>query len=124
MRRKKIKKLMKLFLAMLLAFSMAACGGKPSTDEAGTYTAGTYTGTAKGNNGDVTVEVVLSSEKIESVTVTDHAETPGLSDGPIADIPAAIVESQSLNIDVVSGATITSEAMIDAVAEALEKAGL
>lgn len=119
-----MKKLMKVFLALMLVFSMAACGTQNTpSDNAGIYTAGTYTGTAKGNNGDVTVEVVLSAEKIESVTVTAHEETAGLSDGPIADIPAAIVETQSLNIDAVSGATNTSNAILEAVKAALTEAG-
>ena len=110
-----MKKLVKLFLALLMAVSFTACAGKPATDESGIYTAGTYTGSAKGNNGDVTVEVVLSADRIESVTVTNHQETPGLSDGPIADIPEAIVNNQSLNIDAVSGATNTSNGILDAV---------
>lgn len=118
-----MKKLVKLFLALLMAVSFTACAGKPATDESGIYTAGTYTGSAKGNNGDVTVEVVLSADRIESVNVTNHQETPGLSDGPIADIPEAIVNNQSLNIDAVSGATNTSNAILDAVKAALTAAG-
>ena len=118
-----MKKLFKMFLALMMAFTMAACGAPDNSGDTGVYTAGTYTGTANGNNGDVTGEVVLSTDKIESVTVTNHQETPGLSDGPITDIPAAIVENQSLNIDAVSGATNTSNAILEAVKSALTAAG-
>lgn len=93
----------------------------------GTYTAGTYTGTAKGHNGDVVVEVVFSENAIDSVTVMAHAETLGLGYGvpnaPIDTFPGKIVESQSLAIDVVTNATVTSSAVINAVADAAAQAG-
>lgn len=62
-----------------------------TTEEAGAaaevmYQPGTYTGT--GNNGPVTLEVVVSADAIESVTVTEHGETPGISDPAIEKHPA------------------------------------
>lgn len=118
-----MKKLLKMTLALLMAVTMAACSNNSEPVTEGTYTAGTYTGTAQGNNGEVTVEVTLSADKIEKVEVTEHKETAGISDTPIAEIPAAIVELQSLNIDTVTGATNTSNAILDAVKAALEEAG-
>lgn len=93
-----------------------------STNTAG-YTAGTYTASAKGNNGDVTVEVVFSDSAIESVTVKEHAETPGISDGALKKIPAEIVSQQSLNIDAVTGATNTSKAILEAAEDCVAQAG-
>lgn len=87
------------------------------------YTAGTYTSSAKGSNGMVTVEVTLSDSEIASVTVKDHVETYGIGDPALEQIPVAIVEYQSLAIDVVSGATLTSKAIIAAVADCVEQAG-
>ncbi len=55
------------------------------------HTAGTYTASANGNNGPVTVEVDFSDSAITAVRVTEHAETAGISDTPIERIPAAIV---------------------------------
>ena len=109
-----MKKIIKLVLAMALAMSLIACGGSSNT----------VTGVATGNNGDVVVEVTLDGEKIENVVVKEHKETPGLSDGPINTIPALIVENQSINIEVVSGATNTSNAILNAVKAALTEAGL
>ena len=60
---------------------------------------------------------------MEKVEVTEHKESAGISDAAIADIPASIVESQSLNVDTVSGATHTSDAILDAVKAALTEAG-
>ena len=89
----------------------------------GSYTPGTYTGVGPGKNGDITVEVTVSENAIQSVTVVKHDETPGLSDGAIADIPAKIVAAQSLAVDAVSGATVSSEGIVAAVADAVTKAG-
>lgn len=100
---------------------LAACGN--GTSNASGWKAGTYTASAKGINGDVTVEVVLSETKIESVKVVDHQETPGVSDGAIEKIPQAIVETQGLGVDIVSGASYTSNAIIEAVTLALKEAG-
>ena len=87
------------------------------------YKAGTYTGKAAGKNGDITVEVTVSDDAITEVKVTDHQETAGISDPAISDIPDAIVKNQSLGIDAVSGATITSNAILTAVEAALTEAG-
>ena len=89
----------------------------------GSYTPGTYTGVGPGKNGDITVEVTVNENTIQSVKVVSHDETPGLSDGAIADIPAKIVATQSLGVDSVSGATVSSEGIVAAVADAVAKAG-
>lgn len=84
---------------------------------------GTYTSSAKGKNGDVTVEVTFSDSAITKVTVKDHKETEGIADTPIERIPATIVETQSVAVDTVSGATITSTAIIAAVEDCIVQAG-
>lgn len=127
-----MKKTRKTLLpCVLTAALLCSCQGQVSetptptgTPEAsGTYTAGVYPITVAGRNGDMTVEVTFSADKIESVQVTEHTETAGVTDGAIADIPVAIVENQSLAIEAVSGATITSEAILAAVKEAVVQAG-
>lgn len=85
---------------------------------------GSFTGSSRGQNGDVTVSVSLEGGVITSVQVVSHAETPEISDLALTDIPSQIVASQSLAVDTVAGATVTSTAVIEAVADALGKAGL
>lgn len=119
-----MKKLLKVVLGLMLTVSMAACGTTDTGSDAGAgYKAGTYTGVAAGRNADITVEVVLSETAIESVTITDHAETADIAAPAISGIPEAIVTHQSLGVDAISGATITSDAIVAAVANALESAG-
>lgn len=97
-------------------------GQEDGTGEAG-YKEGVYTAQAKGNNGDVKVEVEFSPDAIVKVTVTDHQETPGLSAPAIEKIPQRIVDGQTLNVDAVSGATNTSNAILEAVADCVTQAG-
>lgn len=106
---------MKKLLAWLLALSMALTLGTAAVAEDGAFTGG-----AKGMGGELTVSVTLSEGKITQVEVISHSETPGISDPAIERIPAAIVEAQSAQVDVVSGATVTSEAIMAAVQQALD----
>ena len=110
---------MKKFIALILCLMLGSLTVTAFAD----YTPGTYTGTAQGKNGDVTVEVTVSETEITSVVVTGHQETPGLSDPALEKIPQEIVEGQTLNVDSVTGATITSEAILAAATEALTQAG-
>ena len=87
------------------------------------YMAGTYTGTADGRGGQMTVEVTVSDSTIESIIIKDHLETLGIADLPMEKIPADIMEYQSLGVDTISGATLTSYGIINAVGDALEQAG-
>ncbi len=122
-----MKKLLKGFVPVLLAVSLVGCSGQKepeNTSSDAKFKAGTYTGTAEGKNGDVTVEVTLSDSEITEVKVTDHKETAGIADPAIEGVPAEIVETQSVSVDTVSGATITSQAIIDAASAALESAGV
>lgn len=86
------------------------------------YTPGTYVGEAIGRNGPVKVQVTVAKDRIESIRVVSHNESAGLSDAPINTLPKTIVDKQSLAVDVFSGATFSSKAVIGAVENALKKA--
>lgn len=80
---------------------------------------GQYKGTAKGFASDITVEVTVAGGKISAVKVVEANDTPGISDGAIKDMPEKFVQAQSTDVDVVSGATMTSKGIIEAVKAAL-----
>ena len=84
--------------------------------------AATILSLAEGRNGDVTVAVTVSDSKIEKVEVKDHKESAGIADGALEEVPAAIVKQNKADVDTVSGATLTSKAIIEATKEALKKA--
>lgn len=111
-----------LFLAMVLG--LAACGGG-KTDSAGKeaiYKAGTYTASAEGMKGPVTVEVTVSETAITEVKVMEHSETDGIGTKAVDSLPGKIVETQSADVDAESGATITSDAIKAAVRKCLDQA--
>lgn len=94
------------------------------TSAAQSYKPGTYTGVGQGKNGEIKVEVTFSENEIKSVVMTDgNGETAGISDAAVERIPNEIVEKQSLAIDAVSGASLTSNGILEAVASAVEQAG-
>lgn len=97
----------------------------PETTQApeGIYKAGTYTASAPGLKGDVTVEVTFTADALEKVEITDHQETPGIGTNAVDKLPDEIVKTQSLGVDAVAGATITSDAILAAVADCVAQAG-
>lgn len=112
------KRRVSVALATLMLCSCRSKGGD------GIFKRGTYTGvSANGRNGEIKVEVMLSADKIESVTVGENSETAGIADPAIEKIPERIVEAQSLDVDTVAGATITSNAILEAVSDAITQAG-
>ena len=106
---------MRKFLSLLLALVMVLCCIPAVAETAD----GVYEGTGAGLNGAIKVSVTVSGGKITEVKVLEHSETAGISDPAIEKIPAAIVEAQSADVDIVSGATFTSKGIIEAVKNAL-----
>ncbi|MGI6193361.1 MAG: FMN-binding protein [Christensenellales bacterium] len=92
-------------------------------DAATGFNAGTYTGKGQGRNGDVTVKVTFSDTAIVSVDVVDHKETEGIYERAVEEVSRDIVGKQRLDVDVVSGATYTSNAIIQAVTDCVQQAG-
>lgn len=83
---------------------------------------GTYTGVGTGFQPGLTVSVTISTGKISSIQILSNNETPGFRENAFSVIPKAIIEAQSTNVDVVSGATFSSKGIMMAVKNALQKA--
>lgn len=137
-----MKKMAALLLAMTLVLSGCSKGENAATtapestqsttaaetpaeggSQKGAYTPGTYTASAQGNNGPVELSVTFSEDAITEITIGKHGETAGISDAAFEKIPAAIIKNQSLAVDVISGATYSSQAILDAVADCVTQAG-
>lgn len=100
---------------------------------------GTYYGEAYGKWGKGTIEgerfgspatilptkvaVTVDETKILSVVVEDCSDTPGFIEPCMERIPAAVVAQQSLAVDTVTGATMTSNAILSGISQALTEAG-
>ena len=84
----------------------------------------TGTGTAAGFGGDVTVTVTLEDGVITAMTAEGASETPGIGTPALESVPAAMVAGNTVNVDVMSGATFTSNGVIEAAKLALTAAGV
>ena len=115
----------KLFVGILCAsmlITVASCDKKTDTpNESGNNgKTETLTGVGEGYGGPVTVTVKKEGDKIISVDVVGDKETNGIGTNAIEQLPAKIVEANSTDVDVISGATVTSNAILYAVNNALD----
>ena len=102
---------------------LAGCGSSSSSTAASGSVAGTYEGTGKGRNGDIVVAVTLDDDAvITNIDVKEQQETEGVGDIAFDQMIPKMVENNSVAVDAVATATLTSEGLRDAVADALGKA--
>ena len=87
-----------------------------------TVTAQVYKETVSGHNGPMTVEVTIEKGAVKAVKVLKHSETVGIGSVAVEKIPAAIVKSNKADVAAVTGASVTSKAIEQAVEVALAKA--
>ncbi len=117
-----MKKKTKLVLTVLLLVLALGAHQAFAMGKSANYKDGIYQGKGNGIGGEVVVSVSIVNGKINSIEIESHSETPGLSDPAINNIPRQILKKQSVDVDSVAGATITSDAIKEAVANALNTA--
>ena len=110
-----------ILMALTMVLSLAACG--TSSTDAGAASV-TGTATAKGFGGDITVSLTVADGVITAATAEGADETEGVGSVALEKLPAAMMEKNSIEVDTMSGATISSKAILEAAAAALESAGL
>ncbi|MBU5591959.1 flavocytochrome c [Clostridium sp. MSJ-4] len=113
---KAFKKHLSLFVAMIMLFALMATGCAPSSK--------TYVGEGKGKHGAIKVEVTVEKDKITDIKLLENTENKVLSEPVYEKIKNLIVKENNANVDIVSGSTATSKGYIEAVQDALKKAGL
>jgi fumarate reductase flavoprotein subunit len=116
----KISKLSGSVLCLLLFFSCASGGGGLDP----LYAPGFYEGRGEGYYGPVIVEVELSANTIVQVDLLQHSDTPGIGAQAFEELAGAVVDANSTDVDLVSGASHSSRGFLDAVEDALQKAAL
>lgn len=111
-------------LAVMMILLLIGCSRKQTytISEAGSWQDGTYIGTAEGRNGSFKVDIIIENGYITSIAADDNRETPERGGRAISVMLPNMVAAQSYDVDIVSGATITSKALRNAVAEVLEEA--
>lgn len=108
---------MKKWFSLLLTLALTAallCACAATAEE--------LTGEAQGYGGPLTVSVTMDGSRIADVRITAHSETQGVGTLAIDVLPARIIKANSTDVDSVSGATVTSRAILAAVDQALGQA--
>lgn len=114
-----MKKVVSVLLSSILTMGiLVGCGSKEAA-----YKDGSYDGVGKGFKNDIKVSVEVKDGKIEDIKVVDQKETEGLGDNAIEEIIKTVKEKQSTDkVEAVSGATASSNGVIEAINSALEQA--
>lgn len=85
---------------------------------------GTYNVKAKGHGSSfMPMKVTLSEDSIKDIAIDSSGETKGVADEVFKRLPREIIANQTLNVDAVSGATISSHGVVDGIAQAISEAG-
>ena len=142
--KRSFRKHLAALLSLSLMTGLGGCGQSPNTGErditqerslegtgAGEETAGNKTGAsgefageADGYNGKVTVKLTLRNGVLTQVTAEGPGETPDIGGNALALMPPLMVAANSVSVDGISGATLTSSAILEAAAQALASSGI
>ena len=112
---------MKMFFGCLAAILIAGCLSQASVAEIW-YSPGIYEGSAQGHRGTIRVRVQISHAGIEDIVITSHMEGtfPGVA--AMEELLDQILIEGTTDLDVITGATLSSRGLLDAVDDALSKA--
>lgn len=112
-----------LCAVLIMTAALAGCAGTSyEIAESGQWTDGVYSATAEGRNGDFEVTVTIEGGVMVSVEAGENEETEEKGGAAIETLLPEFVSEQTYDVDVVSGATVTSEALINAVGQCLQEA--
>ncbi|MBO7687640.1 MAG: FAD-dependent oxidoreductase, partial [Kiritimatiellae bacterium] len=109
--------------AVSAALALAAGEAAADADAPIAFTAGTYEATADGYNGPSTFAVTFSDSAVTAVEAVKSTETGHVGDIAFDIMIPQIIEANGSGIDMVSGATFSSRALLNAVNDAAEQAG-
>ncbi len=117
-RKKPILQKVVTLLSFSLLLSVVSCVSTNKADE-GKYTPGTYSATANGFGGPVTVSITVDAKRIIAVNAEGSSESPGIGSIAVEELPAQILKAQGTDVDGISGATYSSDAVKLAAEQAL-----
>ncbi len=124
-----LKKFMALMLICMMMLSLVACGTNNAETQTTTATAsseagqsGIFVGESQGKNGLIKVEVEIVDNAIQNIVVLESHESD-FTKTTFEEILNLMVAQNRADVDVITGATLTSEAIIAAVSDAVAKSG-
>lgn len=129
----KMKKFIAMFLCCCMIPTIVGCTQqaetpvneeKPEPSEEIILVNGSFEGTSNGMQGPITAKITVKDSKITAIEFTENKETPNVTEVAFERIPKQIIENQSLSVDAVTGATLSSYGIMAAVTNAAKSAGL
>lgn len=102
--------------------STSSSGNTSVGTSKGQYKDGTYTGSGSGFGGTTKISVTVSNGKIVSISTISDEDTSKYYNRAIGTITNSVISKQSASVDTVSGATYSSNGIIEAIRNALNKA--
>ncbi len=114
-----MRKILAILMAVMMLTASAALG-----EAVPASVSGEFSGTAKGFGGDVTVTLTLTDGEITAAVAQGADESTGIGSVAVEKLPAQMAETGSIAVDAISGATISSTAVVEAAKAALVAAGL
>ncbi len=111
-----MKKIVAILSSLAISLSLMCCESKNTIS-------GTATGIGQGNGGEVSVTITLEEGVIKEVKAVGEDETEGIGDLALEQLPQEMVEGNTVNVDVVTSATVTSNAIIEGAKNALVALG-
>lgn len=123
---KKLRSVGSIILILSLVFMLAACGGNKSNNAGNAGKDGIITsiGEGDGKHGTIKVEVSFENNEIKDIKVLEQKENEVLAEPVFKELKDTIIASNTAEVDAISGSTVTSNGYIDAVKDAIAKAGL
>jgi len=112
------KNLTLIMTFMLILGTFAGCGKSAQGKD------GKYIGQADGKHGSIKVEVEVAQGKMKDIKILESSENVVLSEAVYNKIKNTMVDHNNVNVDAITGSTETSKGYINAVKDALSKAGL
>jgi len=108
----------------LASFGLTSCAPHTSTDAAaGGWKAGTYTAEVTGHNAPYTMTVTFSDNAITAIDTSANQESLGVGADALKALTDQVIENQTVNIDTVTGATLSSMSLQEGLTECAEQAG-
>ncbi|RUT48650.1 flavocytochrome c [Paenibacillus anaericanus] len=116
-------RILSIIMVLALIFTMTACGSKKNSKEAADGTT-TAIGVGSGKHGDIKVEVSFMDGKIIEVKVLEQKENEVLAEPVYTELKETVMQANSVEVDVISGSSVTSKGYLDAIQDAIVKSGI
>lgn len=115
---KNLKRIIATCLSLVMILLMVGCQSTASNENSGVFI-----GEAKGKNGKIKMEVTIEDSNIKNIEVIENHESD-FTKSIFEQLPKDMINANTADVDIISGATLTSNAIIEAVKDAIEKSGI